>query len=267
MMEAAQFDAYLVRLGLGYLPDVDEHGLALLQRAHRLAIPFENFDIRLGRGISIALDHVVDKLVTRKRGGYCFEHNALFLAALARLGFDVRPVLARVWLVAAPGVVPPRTDVLSLVTIQGRPWIADAGFGGSYALPMPLEPERVVEGPDGARHRLIADTDHGWMLERDGGDGWRPQFSFTLAHVFDSDLAMSNHWTSTSPESRFVRHCIASAVLPHGMAALQDLRYTRSSLTDRVESEITSGRMLQMRLSLVFGIDLQRDEIEALGLF
>jgi N-hydroxyarylamine O-acetyltransferase len=267
MMQPAQFDAYLVRLGLGHLPHANEEGLAILQRAHRLAIPFENFDIQLGCGIHIGLDQVVDKLVYRKRGGYCFEHNALLSAGLAKLGFDVRPLLARVWLVSAPGVVPPRTHVLSLVTIGGRQWIADAGFGGGYAPPMPLEAGRVVEGPDGGRHRLVLDADHGWMLEREGGDGWRPQFSFTLDAVHDSDLAMSNHWTSTSPDSRFVRHRIASMVLPHGMAALQDRRYTRSSLTDKVDSEITSARMLQMRLSLVFGIDLEHDQIAALNLF
>ncbi|WP_246605037.1 arylamine N-acetyltransferase family protein [Aquisediminimonas sediminicola] len=266
MMQPAQFDAYLVRLGLGHLPKANEEGLALFQRAHRLSIPFENFDIHLGRGISIALDRVVDKLVRSKRGGYCFEHNALFSAGLAVLGFNVRPILARVWLVSAPGVVPPRTHVLSLVTIGDRQWIADAGFGGGYAPPMLLEADRVAEGPDGGRHRLVMDADHGWMLEREGSDGWRPQFSFSLDAVYDSDLVMSNHWTSTSPDSRFVRHRIASMVLPHGMAALQDCRYTRSSLTDKVDSEITSARMLQMRLSLVFGIDLERDQIAALNL-
>lgn len=267
-MQPTQLDAYLTRIGLGHLPKADAAGLTALQRAHRLAIPFENLDIRLGRGISLEPDQVFAKLVTHKRGGYCFEHNALFMAALTALGFTVRPLLARVWLVAAANIVPPRTHTLSLVTIGDEHWIADAGFGGSYAPPMKILPDHPVAAPDGTMHRLMADTLHGWMLERQAEDGvWRKQFSFTLGQVEASDLAMSNHWTATSPESRFVRSCIVSAVLPHGAASLQDLRYTRTSQTDRVESDITSIRMLQMRLSLVFGIDLEREEVEALGLF
>jgi len=273
-----EFDlqAYLARIGLKEAPPPTAEGLAELQRAHRLAIPFENLDVILGRGIAIDSESVFAKLVTAKRGGYCFEQNRLFGDALDALGFVARPLLARVWLGTA-GPPPGRTHTLSLVTIDGHDWIADAGFGGSYAPPMPLVEGETALAPDGAQFRLNRDPLHGWMLERDGdagstdgratGSGWQPQFSFSLEPVFAADLVLSNHWTSTAPESRFRQFRIASIVLPHGFASLTDRAYRRRNGDKDVSGEIEDPRVYRMRLSLLFGIDLTVEEVEALGLF
>jgi N-hydroxyarylamine O-acetyltransferase len=268
-------DAYLARLHLPARPTLDGYGLQALQRAHRLAVPFENLDVVLGRPIAIDTDAVFAKLVTARRGGYCFEQNRLFADALAALGFAARPLLARVWLGATE--VPPLTHTFSLVAIDGGDWIADPGFGGSYAPPMPLVDGAEADSPDGARFRLGRDPAHGWMLHRLGsaastdgrgpGEGWVPQYSFTLAEVFPSDLALANHWTSTAPDSRFRRHRIASIVLPHGFAALTDRAYRRTAAGEEQAGEITDPRVYRMRLSLMFGIDLTREEVDALRLF
>ncbi|WP_420138107.1 arylamine N-acetyltransferase family protein [Sphingomonas sp.] len=269
-------DLYLARIGLAAAPPATAEGLIALQRAHRLAIPFENFDVILGRGIAIDSDAVFAKLVTAKRGGYCFEQNRLFEDALIALGFSVRPLLARVWL-GIQGAPPPKTHTLSLVTIDGQDWIADAGFGGSYAPPMPLADGETADAPDGARFRLMRDPLHGWMLERDGhaastdgrggGEGWQPQFSFTLDPVFTSDLLLSNFWTSTAPESRFRQLRIASIVLPQGFASLTDKSYRRRNGDKEASGEIEDPRVYRMRLSLLFGLDLTAEDVAALGLF
>jgi N-hydroxyarylamine O-acetyltransferase len=268
-------DAYLARINLPARVTPDAEGLGRLQREHRLAIPFENLDVRLGRGIAIDTDSVFAKLVTGKRGGYCFEHNRLFMDALAALGFAVRPLLARVWLGVAD--TPPLTHTLSLVTIGDRAWIADASFGGSYAPVMALADGWEAEAPDGAWFRLDRDARHGWMLSRKGdagstdgrgtGPGWQPQYSFHDTEVFDSDLALANHWTSTAPASRFTQLTVASIVLPHGMAGLTDRRYHRRAGDNVSEAEITDPRVYRMRMSLMFGIDLSPDDVARLGLF
>ena len=269
-------DAYLARIGLAERPQPTAEGLALLQRAHRLSIPFENLDILLGRGIAIDSASVFAKLVTARRGGYCFEQNRLFGDALDALEFVSRPLLARVWL-GTEAPPPPRTHTLSLVTIDGQDWIADPGFGGSYAPPMPLADGETAQAPDGARFRLMRDPLHGWMLEREGdsattdgrggGSGWQPQFSFGLDHVFTSDLVLSNHWTSTAPESRFRQLRIASIVLPQGFASLTDRAYRRRNGDKEASAEIDDARVYRMRMSLLFGIDLTAEEVADLGLF
>lgn len=266
--------AYLDRIRLPARPTLDHHGLAALQRAHRLAIPFENLDVALGREIRIDSAAVFGKLVIGNRGGYCFEQNRLFLDALAALGFEARALLARVWLGATE--TPPLTHTLSLVTIDGAEWIGDAGFGGSYAPVMPLVDGSEAEAPDGARFLLVRENG-GWMLLRDGiaattdgrgaGEGWQPQFGFTTDIVHGADLALSNHWTSTAPGTRFTTHRIVSIVLPHGFAGLTDRAYRRRAGGEETASEITDPRVYRMRLSMMFGIDLSAEEVAALALF
>ena len=273
-MTSFNFADYLQRIHLSEPIAPDVTGLEALQRAHRLAIPFENLDVMLGRPIAIDSGAVFAKLVTARRGGYCFEHNRLFLDALAAAGFTARPQLARVWLGAE--TTPPLTHAISIVTLDGAEWIADAGFGGTYTPPMPLIDGAEATAPDGARFRLEA-TESGWMLLRDGdpmttdgrgtGDGFQPQYSFTLAPVFDADLAMSNHWTSTAPASRFTHTPIASIVLPNGFASLIGRDYRRRSGTDTSVGEVTDPRVYRIRMSLLLGIDLSVDDVAALGLF
>jgi N-hydroxyarylamine O-acetyltransferase len=267
--------AYMERIRLPARPTLDHLGLAAVQRAHRLAIPFENLDVALGRGIDISPDAVFGQLVVAGRGGYCFQHNRLFLDALHALGFEARPLLARVWLNGEG--VPPKTHTLSLVTIDGQPWIADAGFGGSYAPPMPLVDGAEADAPDGARFRLTQDATHGWMLfrhgelgttdGRGGGAGFQPQYSFTTDTVWPADLALSNHWTSTAPGTRFTTLKVVSIVLPHGFASLTDRSYRRRAGAEETAAEITDPRVYRMRLGMMFGIELSTDEVAALGLF
>jgi N-hydroxyarylamine O-acetyltransferase len=273
-------DAYLHRIAMPARPTLDSIGLGRLQQAHRLTIPFEDLDVVLGRGIAIDSASVFAKLVTARRGGYCFEHNRLFLDALAELGFTARPLLARVWY-AATDVPPPLTHTFALVTIDGQDWIADTGFGGSYTPVLPLAAGAEVQAPDGARFRLEMHQqdggEHGWMLLRNGdpmttdgrgsGEGFQPQYSFTLAPVFDADLALSNHWTSTAPASRFTHIPIASIVLPSGFASLIGRHYRGRSATNTTTGEITDSRVYRIRMSLLFGIDLSVEDVAALGLF
>jgi N-hydroxyarylamine O-acetyltransferase len=269
--------AYLARIDMPARPTLDAAGLARLQLAHRLAIPFENLDVMLGRGIAIDSGSVFAKLVVARRGGYCFEQNRLFLDALADLGFAARPLLARVLLGHAAGdPLPPLTHTFSLVTVEGQDWIADPGFGGSYAPVMPLADGAEGEAPDGARFRLTRQDD-GWLLDRHGpaattdgrggGEGWRPQYAFTLAPVAEADLGLSNWWTSTAPASRFRQLVIASIVLPHGLASLTDTRYRRWAAGEETEATITDPRVYRMRMGLMFGIALSAEEVATLGLF
>ncbi|WP_338241738.1 arylamine N-acetyltransferase family protein [Aurantiacibacter hainanensis] len=237
----ARLNAYLSRIGLDRPPGVDAGGLQAVQAAHRRAIPFENLDIPLGRAIACDSEAVFAKLVTWRRGGYCFEQNRLLADMLGATGFAVRMLLARVMLGDPPDHTP-RTHCLVLVGLDGEPWIADAGFGGSYAPPMRLvDGEEAVSG-DGARHRLTrigaqGDLPGSWLLERMGpmlstdgrvksDDGWEAQFAFDLAQVADADLALGNHWTSTHPTARFTNVTVASLCLPDGFASLVDGQLT-----------------------------------------
>ena len=286
----AWLDTYLLRIGLGRRPAADAAGLAAVQFAHRQAIGFENFDVRLGRGISLEPDRLFAKLVRGQRGGYCFEHNLLFAAMLRTLGLPCRSLLARVWLglelepdAIEPSAVPPRTHVALLVDVGGEAWLADAGFGAGYLPPLPLVDGASGASADGASHRLRRSGPRGaltgeWVVERAGPasatdgralphDGWQAQYSFDLAEVAPSDLEMANHWTATRADSRFTRFDLASIVLPQGFASLNGTRLTMHHEGRADTMELRDPEDYRAVLGDLFRIALSGEEVRGLGVF
>ncbi|MET1756339.1 arylamine N-acetyltransferase [Novosphingobium sp. RD2P27] len=275
--------SYLARIGLDALPPATREGLTIAQAAHRAAIGFENLDIQLGRGIAVDARSVFDKLVTRKRGGYCFEQNRLFSDALAQIGIANRPLLARVRLAVPPGVVPPRTHVCLLATINGEHWLADAGFGGSNIPPLPLIDGAEATTPDGARHRLLCVGPPGalageWRLERAGPalatDGraassldWQPQYTFDLCEVAPDDLDQANHWTATRPGTRFTTLHVVSIPITDGFAAMSDRQLTIYRAANVEKRTIDNARDYANTVRELFRISLSDDEAAQLSLF
>jgi len=260
-----QLADYFARIGFSGTPRPDSGTLAALQRAHRFAVTFENLDIPLGRGIALAPETLFEKIVTGRRGGYCFEQNGLFLDVLEAIGFAARPLLARVWLGAE--ATPGRTHTLNLIRLGGADLIVDVGFGGSFVPPLPLADGAEAATDDGARHRLTIDPDHGWMLERDGGEGWQRQYSFTLDPAWPADLDMANHFTATRPGTRFTSLRIASAPTPAGYVSLIDRVLTTSRMGRSETREIADAEDYRRVLAETLGLALSAEEIEGLGLF
>ena len=212
-------DAYLDRIGLAAPPRVTADGLESVHRAQAYTVPFENFDILLGRGISLDPAEVFAKLVTRRRGGYCFELNGLLETALTAFGFTARPLLARVHLSGTPTS---RTHLLLLVTLDGREWLADVGFGGpGLRAPIPLELNTALE-QDGQAFRLVERPPFGIMLQTAAGADWQDLYSFDFGHVVPADIAAGNHFTATHPSSFFTFTRVAALPKPDGRLSLAD---------------------------------------------
>ena len=221
-------DAYLSRIGYDgpRTPTLDV--LREIVLTHACAIPFENLDILLGRGISLADDAVERKLVTDRRGGYCFEQNSLLLRALTALGFAATPLSARVRLKQPREAIPPRTHLFVRVDIDGVPWMADVGLGGNTptapirldlfetAQPTPHGPRRIVREEWEPLPRYFH------QIEINGE--WTDATEFTREEMPVIDRELANWWTSTHPESRFRKNLMAALARPDG---------TRFSLLNR----------------------------------
>jgi N-hydroxyarylamine O-acetyltransferase len=209
-MPDLDLDAYLERIAYRGSHAANSATLAALHEAHVSAIPFENLDILLGRAISLDLSALQAKLVAGRRGGYCFEHNTLFRAALEALGFRVTALSARV---RGGGVLRPRTHMLLRVDLEDGPWLADVGFGGEGPLrPVPLVPaaQPPAAGTGYGLHR------EGDLLVLSGeASGERADlYAFTLEPCFPVDYEMANHYTSTWPGSKFVQSLTAQRSWP-----------------------------------------------------
>jgi N-hydroxyarylamine O-acetyltransferase len=206
-------DAYLARIGLGSPPE--QPGLAELHRAHVAAIPFENLDPRRGVAVSLEPSDLEDKLVRRRRGGYCFEQNLLLKAALDAQGAQVDLFLARVRLGRPPGTPRPRTHLVLRVRADGRDWHADVGYGrGTLLEPIPFGTGGPYE-QSGWRYRVIQDGPE-LVLQTGQDAGWVDLYGFVPEPVPFIDVETSNWFTCTHPRSPFVTGLIVAAQRPDG---------------------------------------------------
>ena len=147
-MDEKLVSEYLQRIDVARPESADAAALRSLHRAHQLAVPFENLSIHLAEPISLAEDELIDKVVTRRRGGFCYELNGAFALLLQALGFEVRRVAARVY---GDGRLGPPFDHLALVVraVDGSgPWLADVGFGSHSTYPL-LAGQQAAAGGSG----------------------------------------------------------------------------------------------------------------------
>ncbi|MFI6597660.1 arylamine N-acetyltransferase [Nonomuraea sp. NPDC050536] len=214
-IDELDLDAYLARVGYDGPRTPTLETLRALHRAHVTAIPFENLDVVLGRGIDLGMNALQDKMVTRGRGGYCHEHNLLFAAALERLGFRLRRHLARVRLGRD---YLPRTHATLTVEVDGVRWVADVGFGGQGL----VEPIVFAEG---ATARLGAWR---WRLGREGAvwvlhEGDTELYAFTDGEPdLPSDFEVANFYVANSPRSPFIRHVLAQRTTLDARIRIED---------------------------------------------
>jgi N-hydroxyarylamine O-acetyltransferase len=198
-------DAYLARIGLHGRPSIAE-----VHRAHVTSIPFENLDPHCGIPVSLAPEDLERKLVSERRGGYCFEQNLLLKAALEALGAEVDLLLARVRIGAPSGGVRPRSHLVLRVRADGASWHADVGFGlGSLLEPIPFG-AGAEHLQSGWRFRVVEEGPE-LLLQEAEGDGWLDLYGFVPHPVPFVDLETSNWFTSTYPRSPFVTGLIVSA--------------------------------------------------------
>lgn len=201
-------DAYFARTGYAGPREPTLATLHAITFHHTTSIPFENLDVLLGRGISLAPDAIFQKLVHNRRGGYCFEQNNLLLLVLRALGYRVTPIGARVRWLLARDVTPARTHLFLRVHLAAGDWLTDVGMGGASLtgaiplefdreLPTPHEPRRLVREQGRLFHQL-------WT-----GSGWTDCCEFTLDEVYPIDCEVANWWTSASPASHFKSHVVA----------------------------------------------------------
>jgi N-hydroxyarylamine O-acetyltransferase len=184
--------AYLARIGYGGPHEPTLAVLSALHALHPAAIAFENLDPLLGRPVSLDPTVLQAKLVGQRRGGYCFEQNALFRSALEAMGFAVTPLIARVVWMAPPDRPPsPRNHMLLKVDLPEGPYIADVGFGGQLS----SAPLRLIEGLEQSTaegvFRLLP-LGGGLVLETRLPAGWAAMYRFTLEPAEASDYELSN---------------------------------------------------------------------------
>ena len=261
--------AYLERIGLELPLAADAASLRRLQLAHMLHVPFENLDIALGRPIRLGLTTLYDKIVTRRRGGFCYELNGLFAWLLDDLGFEVTYLSASdthsddtygldfdhlVLLVRCPADAAPEV-----------PWLVDVGWGDTFRFPLRAELDDEQDG--GLKtYRITTNPPEGagvdenrpprrQLWERHTNGVWERQYAFTTQPRAFVDFEPMCRYHQTSPESIFTRKQICTLATPDGRVSLEDNHLIISQRGAREEREVAPGEKAGL-LRELFGIDL-----------
>lgn len=142
--------AYLERIGAARPPRADAAALRELQLRHLMSVPFENLSVHLGQDVVLEDEKLVDKIVTDRRGGFCYELNGAFAALLRELGFRVVPLQAQVFGDGGRLGIPYDHIALRVETDDGAgPWLADVGFGDHALHPLELAVRTEQSDPSG----------------------------------------------------------------------------------------------------------------------
>jgi N-hydroxyarylamine O-acetyltransferase len=229
-----RFDDYLRRIGQPSPSDGSIDTLRGLHLAHRETFLFENLAIQTGGGISLALPDLERKFLDEGRGGYCFEHNTLFAAALREVGFESTTLLGRVH--RGPPERWARTHMVLRVAIDGEVWLADVGFGSvGLVEPIPLRDGATAE-QGGFTYRLRR-TASAWILSiRDTAGLETDLYEFTEEPQTPMDVEVANHFTSTHPESIFRKT----------LTIQRTARDDRTILRSDVLTRMRQGRMVDV---------------------
>jgi N-hydroxyarylamine O-acetyltransferase len=260
--------AYLDRIDYSGPLDPTAETLRALHVAHLLAVPFENLNIGMGRPIVLDEAALFDKIVVRRRGGFCYELNGLFAALLRGLGFQVTMLSAGV--ARADGGFGPEFDHLTLLVDCPSPpfptsaamgagthtrWLADVGFGDSFREPLSFD-EPDEQRQDGLGYRVARDGERRTLLQRDDGGAWEPQYRFALQPRCLADFAAMCHYHQTSPDSSFTRKRVCTRATPEGRITLSDLRLICTARGEREERLLADEAEFTSALREYFGVDL-----------
>jgi N-hydroxyarylamine O-acetyltransferase len=260
--ERLDLPAYLARVGVTEQLAADERTLIRLHRAHVLSIPFENVDIVLGRPVRLDLEAVQAKLVSARRGGYCYEHGVLFGAVLERIGFPVRRISARIRMGST--AVRARTHVALLVGEPGNGWLADVGLGSAG----PLGPvrwggeQRSDEGRWSFRLDRLRDDE--WVLRSARPDGWFDLYSVDPTPQHLVDFEVGHHYVSTHPDSPFIGRLAAGSTRPDRRLRLSDRNWTVETGPGEPSTAALSDAEFSQVLVRELGIELPTGDLLAL---
>ena len=246
--------AYFRRIGFSAPAAPDRHTLAALHRLHPQAIAFENLDPLLGVTVVLDAAAIEHKLVRSGRGGYCYEHNLLFMHVLQALGFAVRGLSARV-LSGSAGTLA-RAHMLLAIDLAGERYIADVGFGGN-TLTGPLRLDCDAEQATPHEPFRVSRADGDFILQANIRGIWQSIYRFDLQEQLQADYEVSNWYKSTSPNSYFTRNLMVARPVEGRRYGLRNSELSVHHLNGTSERRtVRTAGELRDTLSGIFGLHL-----------
>lgn len=242
--------AYLERIGLaGEKPRADRQWLLRLVSAQLRHIPFDDMDV-WARGVcpSLAVADMFEKIIVRRRGGYCYELNSLFCAFLKALGY--RAYTVAVHIVKDRDYLPVPSHCAVVCDIGGEHFFCDVGFGGPVpdgAVPFDGETHygyRVVKS--GIYHVLESRSDVGET---------QAIMLFKDIPAEPVELIPLNYYTSQRPDSDFRSTLSLNLRLTGGSVTVKGADFRFNDGSERIERRLRDTQDLREILRRYFGMN------------
>jgi N-hydroxyarylamine O-acetyltransferase len=242
---------YLDRIGARLPRVADERALRELHRRHLETVPFENLAIHLGEDIVLTEDALVDKIVRRGRGGFCYELNGLFAALLSSLGFSVTLHAASMF--GDDGTLSPAFDHLALVVELDERYLVDVGSGRHSVYPLRRDWPEAQEDPAGSF--LVLDASGGDVdVVMNGARRYRAEARPRRL----ADFVRPCFWHATSPESHFHDVAQCSRATENGRVSIVGDRLVETVDGERTETTLRTDADVLAAYEKHFGIRLPR---------
>ncbi len=245
MDPALPAEPYLERIGVSpnSVGRPDLATLERLQRAHVTTVPFETlaitgppFDDDGGEGIDLAVAALYEKIVSRERGGFCFELNGAFGWLLAALGFDVTRVAARM-----VGAIELPANHHPLVVTLDEPYLVDVGMG-SPMLRAPLALGEAAAPDDAGVAWRLVDSDRPdaeYLLRyREPEAAWEDRYVFETTPRELPYFTATCEYLATAPESGFTGDPTVTMAIDDGWLRLTPETFSRTRVGETIECDI-----------------------------
>jgi N-hydroxyarylamine O-acetyltransferase len=215
-MSEAQFDrnAWFERIGYtgSLTPTLETLNRLIFAHAHE--IPYETLDIMLGRPPKLDVATLQAKIIAGRRGGYCFEQNMLFRAALRSLGYRITSLQGRVVRGMPIDAPRPAIHMLLQVELPAGPYLADVGFGNlAPTCALSLKPLVEQETP----HEVMRFIEIGGELTLQARlkHGWEHIYRVIPYPRYDGEYEIANWYTGTHPEMPYQGNIIVAKPGPN----------------------------------------------------
>lgn len=224
-----------------------------LQLAFLLNVPFENLDIHLEREITLSSDQIYEKIVSKRRGGFCYECNILFSDLLRKLGFQVDYLSARMVL---GSTVNPEFDHMVLRVTLDCDYLADVGNGQSCREPLRMDGKGTAAS-EGFRYRVGTHNDDLALYFQHSEGEWAPRFLFTIIPRQPSDFEEMCRHHQTSPDAPFTQHRLTTIATKDGRVQMLDRLLSITEGSRRQEEELDSEEACREALVQHFGLNIE----------
>jgi N-hydroxyarylamine O-acetyltransferase len=255
-------DGYLAAVGLERV-DPSLEFLSALTRCHVGEFAFSSIGPRLGDQLPIDLDSLFDRIVVRRRGGYCFEHNGLLFEVLTDLGFAPRLQMARV--VLGRDIHPGLTHRVARVVLDGREFVVDVGFGPmGPPHPVPMAAGAARDELLRAGYRIHSTTGGVHELQHVVDGSWFTLYRFDDVTYGQADAEVGHFYSHLHPEAVFVNNLVASRILDDEVRSLRNHDYWVIRDAGTTSERIAGAERLHALLTQELGLQVTVEECERL---